>query len=106
MEKYTDCIEEIVEKIDVVSTILYQGNYDKKELNDITEKFIVFSGGFNDLTQNGILNDERIAELLNVFKSILEYMECEDRVMIADILKYELKEKLIDIKENIRCASL
>lgn len=81
MEKLIDLIEEIVE-------LCYQ---QKKQ--EAYEKINLF---INELIKAIVaFPEDKVVEVNEILKNILSAMEENDVVSVADLLEYELKEKLV-----------
>lgn len=96
-------IETVINDLDSIVEMFYQQKVQEaySELNTALGKIMEITEVVQNYTAQNSDKEINMDILLNVLKETLSAMEERDVVLVADVLKYEVIEKLNDIAEQI-----
>lgn len=98
MKELKEEIETIIKELDSIVEMFYQQKTQEAymKLNPVLEKIMEIT----ELIQK-YYEEFNMEELLGALKEALSAMEERDAILMADVLKYEVIEKLNDIAAHI-----
>lgn len=96
-------IETVINDLDSIVEMFYQQKVQEaySELNTALGKIMEITEVVQNYTAQNSDKEINMDILLNALKKTLSAMEERDVVLVADVLKYEVIEKLNDIAEQI-----
>ena len=96
-------IETVINDLDSIVEMFYQQKVQEaySELNAALGKIMEITEVVQNYTAQNSDKEINMDILLNALKETLSAMEERDVVLVADVLKYEVIEKLNDIAEQI-----
>ena len=96
-------IETVINDLDSIVEMFYQQKVQEaySELNTALGKILEITEVVQNYTAQNSDKEINMDILLNALKETLSAMEERDVVLVADVLKYEVIEKLNDIAEQI-----
>ena len=96
-------IETVINDLDYIVEMFYQQKVQEaySELNTALGKIMEITEVVQNYTAQNSDKEINMDILLNALKETLSAMEERDVVLVADVLKYEVIEKLNDIAEQI-----
>jgi hypothetical protein len=96
-------IETVINDLDSIVEMFYQQKVQEaySELNTALGKIMEITEVVQNYTAQNSDKEINMDILLNALKETLSAMEERDVVLVADVLKYEVIEKLNDIAEQI-----
>lgn len=96
-------IETVINDLDSIVEMFYQQKVQEaySELNTALGKIMEITEVVQNYTAQNSDKEINVDILLNALKETLSAMEERDVVLVADVLKYEVIEKLNDIAEQI-----
>ena len=96
-------IETVINDLDSIVEMFYQKKVQEaySELNTALGKIMEITEVVQNYTAQNSDKEINMDILLNALKETLSAMEERDVVLVADVLKYEVIEKLNDIAEQI-----
>lgn len=96
-------IEIVIKDLERIVEMLYQQKIQDaySELNTVLGKIMEITEVIQNYTAQNPDKEIYMEDLLNALKETLSAMEEKDVVLVADVLKYEVIEKLNDIVEQI-----
>ena len=96
-------IETVINDLDSIVEMFYQQKVQEaySELNTALGKIMEITEVVQNYTAQNSDKEINMHILLNALKETLSAMEERDVVLVADVLKYEVIEKLNDIAEQI-----